>query len=191
MSSWPLHFFSLPLNTHTLTPTQLYSHGFLVLAPDPMVSAFPFSGLIFVTWKAGSRVTAQIKKKKKKPAQEKSAILHCDWACPPPCLPPALPPSAQWCAAGTQGEPLRRRQRRRRRQRSWKPAAAPSLSSIECAKRQFCILKKPIERPLAFPARLKLAFIFFFSVVSSPTPHYPPLLQLQQKEGRGRERKNP
>lgn len=184
----PSLLFSPLKHTHTLTH-KLYSHGFLVLAPDPMLSAFPFLELILVTWKAGSRVTAHIKKKKKK-SSAREVRDSAPWLSLPSSLPSSRPPSkdAQWCAAGTQEEKLRRWQQQRR-QRSWKPAAAPSPSSIECSKRQFCILKKPIERPIAFPARLKLAAFYFF-LWSPPTTPQPPCLQLQQKEGRERERES-
>ena len=62
-----------------------------MLAPDPMVSAFPFSGLIFVTWKAGSRVTAHIKKKK---SQRKRSPRFCT-VIEPALLPAFLPPFLQ------------------------------------------------------------------------------------------------
>lgn len=74
-----------------------------------------------------------------------------------------LPVPNSVMSAGTQRKQPPQQRQQQQQQRGWKPAAAPSPPfSTECAKWQFCIQKEPIERPIAFPARLQLAAFAFF-----------------------------
>lgn len=166
----PSLLFSPLKHTHTLTH-KLYSHGFLVLAPDPMLSAFPFLELILVTWKAGSRVTAHIKKKKKK-IQRKRSPRFCT-LIEPAFLPAFLPPSFQGCPMMCCRYPGRE---------ATAVAAAAAAAKLEACSSPFSLLywvfqaavlhsKETHWKAHCIPSTSQACCLLFFSLVS---PHNPP-----------------